>query len=222
MVSIRCSAVLFDNDGVLVDSDAGALDAWAQWARWRGLNPDEVLPIVHGRRAADTVARLVPAAERMEALAEIDRLELANAHTTVAIPGARELLHSLPTGTWAVVTSGNKALATARLTAAGLPLPDLLVTADDVTEGKPAPDGYRTAAEQLGRTPDQVVVFEDSSAGVRAGLAAGARVVGVGEHAKTNDATAIVPDLRDITWNGGVLALPQQPPSREGTDQVVR
>ncbi|MFC7344340.1 HAD-IA family hydrolase [Saccharopolyspora griseoalba] len=209
MTSIPCNAVLFDNDGVLVDSDAGALDAWAQWARGRGLDPDEVLPIVHGRRAADTVARLVPEPERAEALAEIDRLELANAHTTVALPGARELLSSLPAGKWAVVTSGNKALATARLAAADLPLPDLLVTADDVTEGKPAPDGYLTAAGRLGFAPREVVVFEDSTAGVRAGLAAGARVVGVGEHARTTEAEVVVADLRGISWDGGALALPE-------------
>ena len=207
MTSIPCSAVLFDNDGVLVDSDAGALDAWAQWARGRGLNPDDVLPIVHGRRAADTVARLVPEPERAEALAEIDRLELANAHTTIAVPGARELLISLPAGRWAVVTSGNKALATARLSAADLPLPDLLVTADDVTEGKPAPDGYLTAAERLGFGAGEAVVFEDSSAGVRAGLSAGAQVVGVGEHARTTEAGAVVADLREVAWTGTGIAL---------------
>lgn len=208
MPTVACNALLFDNDGVLVDSDAGALDAWARWARGRGLDPDDVLPIVHGRRAADTVARLVPPEERAAALAEIDRLELVTAHTTVAMPGARELLTSLPAGRWAVVTSGNQALATARLEAAGLPLPDLLVTADDVTEGKPAPDGYLLAARRLGFDPGEVVVLEDSSAGVRAGLAAGAEVVGVGEHAGTTEAGAVVRNLSGITWADGALALP--------------
>lgn len=207
MTSVPCDALLFDNDGVLVDSDAGALDAWARWARGREFDPDDVLPIVHGRRAEDTVALLVPEDERAEALAEIDRLELITAHTTVAMPGARELLNSLPAGRWAVVTSGNKALATARLEAAGLPLPDLLVTADDVTEGKPAPDGYLIAAERLGLGPGEAVVFEDSSAGVRAGLAAGAEVIGVGEHARTTEARAVVEDLGHVTWTNGTLTL---------------
>ncbi|MFD0307350.1 HAD-IA family hydrolase [Streptomyces sp. NPDC127119] len=205
---IPCDGLLFDNDGVLVDSDVGVDQAWSRWARARGLSAEQVTAMVHGRRSADTVALLVTdPGERPAALAEIDRLEIEAAATTTALPGALDLLTSLPDGSWAVVTSGVTGLARARLAAAGLPLPPVLVTADDVTNGKPAPDGYLAAAARLGVDPARTVVLEDAVAGARAGETAGAYVIGVGPRGLDTGAQVVVRDLRGLTWHDGVLDL---------------
>ncbi len=207
-LDIPCQGLLFDNDGVLVDSDHGVEQAWSQWARDHGLPPQQVTAMVHGRRSADTVALLVTDPKgRPAALAAIDRLEVEAAATTTALSGARDFLAGLPRERWAVVTSGVTALAKARLAAAGLPTPPVLITADDVSHGKPAPDGYRTAAQRLGLAPTRTVVFEDSTAGAKAGAAAGATVIGVGQRALATDATVVVRDLRGLTWHDGVLSL---------------
>ncbi|MFS8197832.1 HAD-IA family hydrolase [Streptomyces sp. CWNU-52B] len=207
-MKIACEGLLFDNDGVLVDSDLGVDQAWSRWARNRGLPAEQVTAMVHGRRSTDTVTLLVTdPGERPAALAEIDRLEIEAAATTTALPGALDLLTGLPPGSWAVVTSGVTGLARARLAAAGLPLPPVLITADDVSHGKPAPDGYRAAAERLGVAPAHTVVLEDSAAGATAGAAAGAYVIGVGRRALDTDAPVVVRDLRGLTWHDGVLDL---------------
>ncbi|MDQ1034390.1 sugar-phosphatase [Streptomyces sp. V3I8] len=207
-MKIPCEGLLLDNDGVLVDSDLGVDQAWSRWARARGLDAERVTAAVHGRRSADTVALLVTdPAERPAALAEIDRLEIEAAATTTALPGALDLLTGLPPGSWAVVTSGVTGLARARLAAAGLPLPPVLVTADDVGHGKPAPDGYLAAAGKLGVDPARSVVLEDSAAGATAGKAAGAYVIGVGPRGLHTDAPVVVRDLRGLTWHEGVLDL---------------
>ncbi|MEV4997500.1 HAD-IA family hydrolase [Streptomyces niveus] len=208
VLDIPCEGLLFDNDGVLVDSDHGVDQAWSQWARDCGLLPEQVTAMVHGRRSADTVALLVTdPKERPAALAAIDRLEVEAAAATTALPGALRFLESLPRDRWAVVTSGVTVLAQARLAAAGLPAPPVLITADDVSHGKPAPAGYRTAAEKLGFAPARTVVFEDSTAGAKAGAAAGATVIGVGRRGLATDATVVVRDLRGLTWHDGVLTL---------------
>ena len=210
MLVTECDAVLFDNDGVLVDSDAGVHAAWSRWALSFGLPVDEVTEAVHGRRAVDTVALLVPEAGRAGALADITRWEVEEAAATTAIGGARALVESLPRGVWAVVTSGVTTLATARLVAAGLPTPPVLVTADDVEHGKPAPDGYLAAATALGVAPGRAVVLEDSAAGIAAGRAAGvAVVVGVGERAVTAGADLVVRDLSGLRWADGELHVDQ-------------
>ncbi|MEU9187032.1 HAD-IA family hydrolase [Streptomyces sp. NPDC048484] len=207
-MKIPCEGLLFDNDGVLVDSDLGVDQAWSRWARARGLSAERVTATVHGRRSADTVALLVSdPGERPAALAEIDRLEIEAAATTTALPGSLDLLTSLPRGSWAVVTSGVTRLARARLAAAGLPLPPVLITADDVSHGKPAPDGYRAAAVRLGVDPARTVVLEDSAAGATAGEAAGAYVIGVGPRGMDTCASVVVRDLRGLSWHEGVLDL---------------
>jgi mannitol-1-/sugar-/sorbitol-6-phosphatase len=208
VLDIPCEGLLFDNDGVLVDSDHGVDQAWSRWASDRDLPPEQVTAMVHGRRSADTVALLVTdPEERPAALAAIDRLEVEAAATTTALPGALDFLAGLPRERWAVVTSGVTVLARARLTAAGLPTPPVLITADDVSHGKPAPDGYRIAAEKLGFAPARTVVFEDSTAGATAGAAAGATVIGVGRRGLATNATIVVRDLRGLAWQDGVLSL---------------
>ena len=205
MTLFACEAVLFDCDGVLVDSDASVLSAWSRWARDHALDPDEVTAMVHGRRSADTVALLVAEAERAAALARIDRYEVEDAAGVAAIAGALDLLRSVPR--WAVVTSGTRALATARLAAAGLPLPSVLVTADDVQRGKPHPEGYLAAARGLGVDPARTVVLEDAQAGIDAARAARvAAVVAVGARGElTGDAR--VPDLTALRWTGSGLRI---------------
>jgi mannitol-1-/sugar-/sorbitol-6-phosphatase len=209
VVSLRvpCRGLLFDADGVLVDSDASVELSWSRWARERGLDPQAVVASVHGRRTADTVALLVDEVGRAEALAAIDRYEIEDVPGVSAVPGAAELLGSLPAGAWAVVTSGRRELMTARLAAAGLPLPEVLVCGEDVSAGKPDPAGYRAAAQALGRPAGECAVLEDSPAGIAAGRGAGATVIGVSERALDTDVPVVVRDLRGITWDGGALVV---------------
>jgi sugar-phosphatase len=207
--------LLFDADGVLLDSDASVETAWTRWAlRWE-LEPAVVLPMVHGRRSADTVALLIDDADRKRALAEVDRFEVEDAGAVTPCPGAADLLDSLSAGTWAVVTSGTRALVVARLAAAGLPMPAVLVTAEDVPRGKPDPAGYLVAAESLGVPACDCVVFEDSPAGIAAGLAAKASVVGVSGRALDSDAPLVVQNLTDVRWDGSVIrCCEDRPPLR--------
>ena len=193
---------------MLVDSDAAVVTSWSRWAVEHDLDPAGVLAVVHGRRAADTVADLVAGPGRAAAAALIDRYELEDAGTVPAVAGAADLLAALPADVWAVVTSGTPALATARLTAAGLPLPGVLVTGSDVRTGKPDPEGYLLGARLLGVPPEETLVVEDSPAGIAAGRAAGARVLGIGERALGAGADVVVADLTGLTWADGVLSVP--------------
>jgi sugar-phosphatase len=207
-VELSCLAVLFDCDGVLVDSVASGERAWSKWAIEYGLEPSVVLHGVHGRRSAETVAMHLPPAQRAEALRRIDGMEIDDAGSTTAIRGAAELIASL-TDNWAVVTSAAPALLRARLTAAGLPVPRVTVTAADVREGKPAPEGYLAAAAELGFLARDCIVIEDSPTGIRAGRSAGAgHVVGVGPSALDTEAQPVIGDLRGLRWDSGTLHVP--------------
>ena len=199
MTLLAGTVILFDCDGVLVDSDRAVIAAWSRWAREHGLDADDVLAVVHGRRSGDTVAALLPEAQRASALALIDRYEVEAASDVTAVNGARDLISSCPLDRWAVVTSGRRELALARIAAAGLPAPAVLVTADDVRRGKPHPEGYLAAAAQLAADPADAVVVEDSTDGIRAARAAGVgAVLGVGNRARDTD--AVVPDLVGVRW----------------------
>ncbi|WP_406494533.1 HAD-IA family hydrolase [Streptomyces sp. NBC_01604] len=182
---IPVRAVLFDLDGVLVHSAAVVERSWTGWAHRHGLDAAEVLAVCHGRPSVETIALLAP---QVDAAAEAVALEAEQAADTeglAACQGAAELIAALDSGAdgapvlWAVVTSGTHALASARLAAVGHRQPDVFVTADAVTRGKPDPEGYLTAARALGVDPHECVVVEDAEPGARAGHAAGARVIGV-------------------------------------------
>lgn len=172
------AAFLFDMDGTVLDSIAVAERVWGDWARRHGLDVEAFLPTIHGVRAEETIRRqnLAGVDIAVETLA-ILRAEVADVEGVIPIPGAEAFLRALPADRWAVVTSAQRALALRRMAAAGLPIPAVLITAEDVTRGKPAPDGYRLAAERLGVAPEACLVFEDAPAGVQAGEAAGADVV---------------------------------------------
>ena len=210
-VTLTARALLLDMDGTLVDSTALVEEIWTMLAHRFGHDPAELIRGIHGVRAADSIARYAPEGTDVPSLlAELDRLELDGSPATVEIPGARDLVAALPAGSHALVTSAGRELARARLTGAGIRVPDLLVTAEDVENGKPHPDGYLLAASRLGVDPADAIVYEDAEAGIRAGLAAGMRVVIVGDH--ESDTTVDLPRVRDhrgttVVVRDGILTL---------------
>lgn len=201
---LKAACFLFDMDGTLIDSTPVVERVWSRWAEWRGIPFDSFRHTMHGRRAVDTMRDVLPPGADLTAdLAIIDREELEETEGIIAIPGALELLTTLPRDAWALVTSAQHSLAQLRLQAAGLPWPDTAVTAEDIHAGKPDPGCYRLALQRLGRTADQALVFEDAPAGIAAGLAAGCRTLAV--TAATKRAPAEVPWLEDFTcleWLG--------------------
>ena len=176
---ISCSAVLFDLDGVLVDSTAYVERQWRDWATRRGLDPAPFLRICHGRRALETIQMAAPTLDAEAEVARFPELVTEEPARIDAVPGARQLLQGLPGGLWAVVTSGRRAGAARRMREAGLPNPRVLVGADDVEHGKPSPEGYLLAAERIEVAPTGCLVIEDAPPGVEAARAAGMRVLGL-------------------------------------------
>ncbi len=211
---IAADALLFDNDGTLVDTTSAVDRAWTEFAGHYGIDPDTVLAVAHGVRADETIRRFLPEPLWTEAAAWLDARELDLVHETVALPGARELLERLTElgAPWAVVTSANSLVARARLTAAGFPLPPVLVTADDVSAGKPDPGCYLLAAARLGVEPARCIVVEDVPAGLRAGLAAGAQVVVRGDYAGPESAGLD----RVSDYTGTAIALHAESPRLRG------
>jgi sugar-phosphatase len=172
------AAFLFDMDGTVLDSIAVAERVWGDWARRHGLDVETFLPTIHGVRAEETIRRQNLAdIDLAQEVAAVLAGEIADTDGVIPIPGAEAFLRALPAHRWAVVTSAQRELAVRRMTAAGLPIPTVLITAEDVTRGKPAPDGYILAAQRLGVATEACLVFEDAPAGVLAGEAAGAEVV---------------------------------------------
>src|SRR5207248_329610 len=153
MMSICCRAVLFDLDGVLVDSTPAVARAWAGWAREHGFEPDEVVKKAHGRPSISTIRELLPHADHAAEDREMERREIADVEGVVPLPGAMELLQALPLERWAIVTSCTKRLAYVRIRAAGLPEPKFIVTSDDITRGKPDPEPYLKGARALSFAP---------------------------------------------------------------------
>jgi sugar-phosphatase len=177
MTLIQCGAVLFDMDGVLVDSTPAVARVWTGWALEHGLVPHEVVRQAHGRPSLATIIELLPHGDHDSENREVERREIEDIVDVVALPGALNLLRAIPPERWVVVTSATRALAEVRLRAAGLPMTKYLVTASDLERGKPFPDPYLKGAEILGMIPADCVVAEDAASGVRSGKAAGARVL---------------------------------------------
>jgi mannitol-1-/sugar-/sorbitol-6-phosphatase len=174
---LRCAALLFDMDGVLINSTPAVARVWRRWAVDHGFNPDEVVSRAHGRPSLTTVREYLPNIDYETENREVERREIEDVEGVVPLPGSLELLATLPADRWTVVTSATRALAEVRLRAAGLPVPKRLVTASDVIHGKPHPEPYLKAAEFLGFPAPQCIVLEDVPAGIQSGKAAGARVI---------------------------------------------
>jgi sugar-phosphatase len=208
VMKFYCSAILFDNDGVLVDSHQAAKAAWDIWATEYSPGYDLDKANNAGRRAEDMVRELVSEELFVEANNRINELEQETAHLTVPLNGAKELLESLPSGLWTICTSANPNLGRARLLAAGLIVPSALVTGDDVQRGKPYPDPYLLGASKLKVDIAECVVFEDAEAGVESAIEAGAGlVVGVGKRAMKTNADIVVKDLTGISFDGEEIVI---------------
>ncbi len=177
MRSFACDGVLFDLDGVLVDSTAVVVRTWHSWAEKRGFDAERIVEFAHGRKAAETIRTVAPHLDPDAEVAELERAEAENLDGVLEVGGARELLSSLPPDGWTVVTSGTRSLARGRLERLGLPLPERFVSADDVANGKPHPEAYLMGARILGVPPESCLVVEDAPAGVRAARTAGMRVM---------------------------------------------
>lgn len=177
MVEIGCSALLFDLDGVLVDSTPAVVRVWTKWALAHGFDPQEVVHRAHGRPSISTIRDYLPNADHeLENLVVLNG-EIEDLDGVVALPGTRDLLTALPPDRWTIVTSCARPLAEVRIRAGGLPIPGKLVTSSDITHGKPHPEPYLKGAAVLAFPIQDCLVFEDVPAGIRSGKDAGARVV---------------------------------------------
>lgn len=177
MTQIHCAALLFDMDGVLINSTPAVARVWRRWAVEHGFNPEEVVARAHGRPSLTTVTEYLPNADHEAENREVERREIEDLEGVVPLPGALALLASLPPDRWTIVTSCTRPLAEVRIKAAGLPLPKELITSNDITHGKPHPDPYLKGAAVLGLPATECVVLEDVPAGIRSGKSAGARVI---------------------------------------------
>jgi mannitol-1-/sugar-/sorbitol-6-phosphatase len=203
-VLVRCKGILFDMDGILISSLGSVERSWTKWANMRDLDPAHVLGMIHGRRAIESVAMLRPDLDPARELNLIEDIELADGEGIMVLPGVKEIMAVLPEDRWTVVTSATERLARMRLAGAGFKVPQRLVTAETVNEGKPNPAPYLAGAALLGFDPGECVVFEDSASGVAAGCAAGCTVIATtfsheAEHLEC--ATYLVHDLSGMAMS---------------------
>ena len=201
-VTIRCKGVLFDMDGILISSLGSVERSWSAWAQSRGIDPARAIQTAHGRRAIETVKLLRPDLDDKAELKLIEDLEVADNEGLAVLPGVLRLLAALPANRWTVVTSATERLARIRMAEGGIPMPEQIVTADQVTTGKPHPAPFLRGAEILGLDAADCVVFEDSPSGTKAGRAAGCTVIGTTfSHSieELNAAQYLVTDLTAIS-----------------------
>ncbi len=193
-LTFTCDAILFDMDGTLIDSTAVVERQWRRWAALHQLDADRILAVSHGRKTIDTMREVAPHLElTVEDAACFDEAEGRDGDGVAPIAGAAQILSSLRDGQWAVVTSAGTQLTGIRFRQAGLPLPPVLVSADDVHRGKPDPEGYALAARRLGFANERCLVIEDTPPGIAAGRAAGMQVLAIG-------ATVPRESLPDAPW----------------------
>src|ERR1700733_4788005 len=201
MPIFSCSAILFDLDGVLVDSTRAVDREWREWARRKGVDGDAVMAIAHGVRTIEVIQRVAPHLEAEAEVLELESREADHQEGVRVMPGAGALVHSIPEGRWGVVTSGTRLLASARLRFCGLPVPKVLVTADDVEHGKPHPEPYLKGAQRLGVEPADCLVIEDAPAGIRSARVGGFKVVGITSTypaSKLGEADVVVTGLSQV------------------------
>jgi sugar-phosphatase len=202
---ISCGAILFDLDGVLMDSRVAVERAWERWAARHGIDPVAVLAEAHGRRTIDTIRAIAPLLDVEAEARLLEDAEAIDFDGVTTLPGAAELLRALPSGSWTVVTSGTRALATGRLAHGGLPIPEQLITADDVERGKPDPQPYLAGAAALGVDPADCLVIEDAPAGIEAGKAARMTVLAIATTFESRALAAadyIAGSLADVALTG--------------------
>ncbi|MGA7685483.1 MAG: HAD family hydrolase [Terriglobales bacterium] len=221
MINLRCRAVLFDLDGVLIDSTPAVARVWRQWAIEHGFDPERVVKMAHGRPSRTTIRELLPNADIEAEDHEVERREIEDLEGVAPLPGSLQLLDSLPHGRWTIATSGTRPLAEVRLRAAGLPIPKTMITSSEVTIGKPDPEPYLKAAALLGYAASDCVVVEDAPAGIRSGKAAGSRVIAFTTTMPPSEleeagANWVVRNCTDITarTEGPELLLSLRDPSR--------
>ena len=200
-ICVETKGLLFDMDGVLISSIGSVNRCWRRWCEMYGIADAETFEVPHGMRAIDIVRMLKPEfdeAQVAEGLRAIEDMEIEDTEGLRVLPGVKALLERLPVERWAIVTSATRRLLLGRLAAAGLPVPERLISGDMVERGKPDPEPYRRGAELLGLAPGDCVVVEDAPSGVGAGVAAGSRVLGVlGTHSAGQ--------LRGATWVVGSM-----------------
>lgn len=204
-VILRCKGILFDMDGTLVDSSAVIERAWKWWSARHSIDLAQIMAVQQGRPNRDVLTEVAPHLDIEAEAALFLKFEEDDIEDVVAIPGANAAVQAAQAGRWGVVTSANRSLAEVRLRATGFPIPDVFVSADEIHRGKPDPECYLLGAEGLGLHPSDCVVFEDAMAGVRAGQAAGMRVVGVMTNLSARDlrADVHVPDFCGVTIRRG-------------------
>lgn len=207
MNTLVCDALLFDLDGVLIDSSPAIVRNWQKWADRRHIDVAAIMRVAHGVRSVETIRQVAPHLDAEAEAAWLTMAEVADTEGVTAMAGARALLAALPTDAWTIVTSGSRDLAQARLRAAGLPIPSQIVTADDVTRGKPAPEPYLLGAQRLRLAPARCLVIEDAPAGIQAGRSAGMPVLSIAsthtpDELLATGATVVVPRIADLRVTG--------------------
>jgi len=209
-ICVETKGILFDMDGVLISSIGSVVRCWQRWAAIYGVPNAETYMVPHGVRAVDIVKSLRPDIDPVEGLRVIEDMEVEDMADLTVLPGVKKLLQGLPLERWAIVTSATRRLLLARLKAAGLPIPERIISGDMVQRGKPDPEPYRRGAELLGFVPSECIVVEDAPSGVGAGKAAGARVLAVlGTHSaeELKQADWIAASLEDLTVTSGANGL---------------
>jgi sugar-phosphatase len=179
MPNFSCAAILFDLDGVLCDSTRQVDREWREWAARKGVDGDAVMAIAHGVRTIEVIRRVAPHLDAESEAAAIENHEAQDQRGVTVMPGALDLVQSIPEGRWGVVTSGSRLLAQNRLRHCGLPVPKFLITSDDVIHGKPHPEPYLKGAEGLRYRPAECLVIEDAPAGIQSARASGMKVLGI-------------------------------------------